>query len=81
MDPIEAAITAIDSREPGESFVYQDIATECGVNRSTLSRRHRRVTQSRAEGYEKQRNLNQLQELELIQYIIRLNERGLPPTR
>ena len=58
MDPIETAITAIDSREPGESFVYQDIATECGVNRSTLSRRHRRVTQSRAEGYEKQRNLN-----------------------
>ncbi|KAL5472053.1 hypothetical protein PMIN07_012610 [Paraphaeosphaeria minitans] len=81
MDPIDKAITAILSREPGEPFTYQDIATKYGVNRSTLSRRYRRVTQSREEGYAKQRNLSDQQEIELLQYIGRLTEQGLPPTR
>jgi hypothetical protein len=31
MDPIEAAIIAIDSREPGETFLYRKIAEEFGV--------------------------------------------------
>ncbi|KAF1974804.1 hypothetical protein BU23DRAFT_91212 [Bimuria novae-zelandiae CBS 107.79] len=38
MDPIEAAIIAIDSREPRETFLYRKIAEEFGVVRSTLTR-------------------------------------------
>ncbi|KAF2257610.1 hypothetical protein CC78DRAFT_482922 [Lojkania enalia] len=48
MDPIQAAIDQIESREPGESFSYTEIAARYGVNRSTLSRRYRGVTVSRA---------------------------------
>ncbi|KAF1951392.1 hypothetical protein CC80DRAFT_387103, partial [Byssothecium circinans] len=48
MDPIQAAIDEIESREPGEDFSYTEIATRYGVNRSTLSRRHRGVTATRA---------------------------------
>jgi transposase len=40
MDPIEAAITAIESRESGETFSYRQIAKEFGVVVSTLTRRH-----------------------------------------
>jgi len=48
MDLIEAAIEAIESCESGEDFTYKGYAMEFGVDQSTLSRRHRRVTQSRA---------------------------------
>lgn len=78
MDPIEAAIAAIESLKPGEDFTYTEIAERFGVVRSTLTRRHQRVTQ--APGKNRQ-NLNHQQEKELLQYIQRLTERGLPPTR
>jgi hypothetical protein len=81
MDPIEAAIAAIELREPGKPFSYRKIAKEFGVVVSTLTRRHQRVTQSRADGNANQRNLSQQQEAELLRYITRLTERGLPPTR
>ncbi|KAF1970743.1 hypothetical protein BU23DRAFT_581885 [Bimuria novae-zelandiae CBS 107.79] len=41
MDPIQAAIDEIESREQGEDFSYTEVATRYGINRSTLSRRHR----------------------------------------
>jgi hypothetical protein len=81
MDPINAALAAIESRGPGESFTYSDIARKYGVVRSTLARRHQGTTLPRSEGYENQQNLNQHQEAELVRYIQRLTERGLPPTR
>ncbi|KAF1965991.1 hypothetical protein BU23DRAFT_487921, partial [Bimuria novae-zelandiae CBS 107.79] len=51
------------------------------VNRSTLSRRHQGITRSRADAQEQQRNLSYKQEVELLQYIKTLTERGLSPTR
>lgn len=40
MDPIEAAIEAIESLDLGEPFSYTKIAAKFGVVRSTLTRRH-----------------------------------------
>ncbi|KAF1977300.1 hypothetical protein BU23DRAFT_452484 [Bimuria novae-zelandiae CBS 107.79] len=48
MDPIQAAIDEIKSREQGEDFSYTEVATRYGINCSTLSRRHRGVTASLA---------------------------------
>jgi transposase-like protein len=81
MDPISAAIEYIESREPGEDISYTQVASQYGVNRSTLSRRHRRVTELRNVKDSKQQKLSSQQELELVQYIKGLTKRGLPPTR
>lgn len=40
MEPIEAALAAIESLEPGEKPNYTQIAQTYGVVRSTLTRRH-----------------------------------------
>jgi hypothetical protein len=37
MDPIEAAIKSIESRDPGEDFSYRKVAEIYGVNQVTLS--------------------------------------------
>ena len=81
MDPIQAAIDAIESRESGETFSYTKIATKYGVDRSTLSRRHRGVTASRAAAADDQRKLSPQEEQELVRYIKGLTERHMPPTR
>ena len=81
MDLIQAAINEIESREQGEDFSYTEVATRYGINRSTLSRRHRGVTTSRVATAEIQQKLTPEQELELVQYIKGLTERHLPPTR
>jgi transposase-like protein len=81
MDPIQAAIDEIESQEPGEKFTYTEIATKYGVDRSTLSRRHRGVTASRAATADNQQKLNPQQEQELVRYIKGLTERHIPPTR
>jgi transposase-like protein len=47
MEPIEAALAAIESLEPGEKPNYTQIARDYGVVRSTLTRRHQRVSASR----------------------------------
>jgi transposase-like protein len=80
MTPIEAALAALDSLEPGEKICYADIAREYGCDRNTLSRRHRRVQSSREQKVEKERLLTVIQEKELIEYIDRLTVRGIPPT-
>jgi hypothetical protein len=81
MAPIDEAIADLESREPGERYTLKEVSEKYGVDRSTLGRRWRRVTASRDEGYSKQQALSPQQELELIQYIKKLTERGLPPTR
>ena len=80
MESIEAALTAIESLEPGETPNYTKIAQEYGVVRSTLTRRHQRVSASRNTRAQNQQALHPQQEQELLQYIKRLTERGLPPT-
>ena len=80
MDPIDAAIESIELLGPGEKINYTKIALEFGVNRSTLSRRHRSITGSKSDGIQQQK-LDQQHENELIRYINRLTERKLPPTR
>ena len=81
MDPIQAAINEIESQEPGEDLSYTKIADKYGVERTTLSRRHRGVTTSRAAINNNKRKLDLQQEQELVQYIKRLIERHIPPTR
>ena len=80
MDLILAAIEYIESRELGEDISYTQVASQYGVNRSTLSRRHRRVTEPRNVKDSKQQKLSPQQELELVQYIVKLTKQGLPPT-
>ena len=78
MDPIQAAIEAIESRDPGEDFSYNQVAKEFGVVRSTLIRRHKGQTQPYAISHA---ILHPQQEMELVQYIQGLTERRTPPTR
>ena len=40
MEPIEAALAAIDSLAPGESINYTEIVKKYSIIRSTLARRH-----------------------------------------
>ena len=51
-----------------------------GVNRSTLSRRFNKVTQSEQVKHQNQCLLSPQQERTLVQYINRLTEHGIPPT-
>jgi hypothetical protein len=81
MDPIEAAIAAIESRGPGEGFSYNKIAALHGVSRSTLSRRHQGSRGTKETKDFNQLALNPQQEHELVIYIERLTNKGLPPTR
>ena len=53
MDPIEAAIEAIESLKPREHFTYSQIAKMFGVVRTTLSRRHKGICQSRELAHKK----------------------------
>ncbi|KAH6234950.1 hypothetical protein HBI42_020280 [Parastagonospora nodorum] len=81
MAPIDEAIADLESRDPGEKFTLKEVAEKWGVDRSTLGRRWRRVTGPRSDGYAQQQAIDPQQELELVQYIIKLTKRGLPPTR
>ena len=53
MSLIEAAIAAIESLEPGEQFIYRQIAREYGCSRAALAQRHKGVSSSRATQAEK----------------------------
>ena len=78
MDPIQEAIAEIELREPGKSFSYQQLAKKYGINRCTLDRRHKGLTE--AHGV-KHLSLHPQHEIELVRYIQTLTERLLPPTR
>ena len=80
MKPIEAALAAIESLEPGESFSYRQLAAHYGCSHSALSKRHQGVSALCSTKAENQQALHPQQEQELLQYIKRLTERGLPPT-
>jgi hypothetical protein len=81
MSPIEAALAAIESLKPGEKLVYAQIARQYGVEPTTLARRHKGASTSRATRDENQSALHPHQEQELLRYIGRLTRQGLPPTR
>jgi hypothetical protein len=46
MAPIDEAIEYLKSLGSGEDFLYQDVAKNFGVDRRTLARRHKGLTQS-----------------------------------
>jgi hypothetical protein len=81
MDPIDEAIAAIESREPGEKLIYRHYADYFSVNVRTLARRHQGCQSSRATQYFNQLKLTPQQEEELVLYIGDLTKRGLPPIR
>jgi predicted HicB family RNase H-like nuclease len=81
MNPIDAAIEMIESREPGASSSYRAVAKQFKVDRTTLSQRHKGIARSHADAAAHKQLLNTQQELELVQYIERCTEQGLPPTR
>ncbi|KAF7577083.1 hypothetical protein PtrM4_013230 [Pyrenophora tritici-repentis] len=78
MNPIDAAIAAIDALKPGEQFSYNKIAKNLGVVRSTLIRRHKGLTQPSAIANQK---LHPQQEKELVRYVQGLTKRRLPLTK
>lgn len=75
--PIDAAIAAADSQEFPN---YSAIAREFGVDRSTLSRRHRGVTFPKPNATEKIQLLSNAQEHKLISYLNQLCYKDLLPT-
>ena len=79
MDPIETALKASESQEPGEYVNYTQIAKHYGVNRATVSKRHRGVQQSKEPKIESQLLLSHIQSEQLIKWTNGLTERGLPP--
>jgi hypothetical protein len=81
MAPIDDALAAIKALKPGEKLVYQKIADQHKVDRSTLSRQHKRVQAPRAVKDSSQQKLTPQQEAELVQYIEELTARRIPPTR
>ncbi|KAH4900865.1 hypothetical protein HBI80_150040 [Parastagonospora nodorum] len=81
MDPIQAAIEDIESREPGERFTYTEVAAKHNIDRTTLSRRHRGIQAAVGTQPPNGRKLSPPQESELILYIEKLTRQGLPPTR
>jgi AraC-like DNA-binding protein len=81
MAPINDAIEAIKSLKPGEELSCTKIAEQFGVDRSTLSRKHKAIQTSHATKIINQQKLNSQQERELVQYIEEITARHLPPTR
>ncbi|KAH5363543.1 hypothetical protein HBI48_081690 [Parastagonospora nodorum] len=81
MDPIQAAIEDIESREPGERFTYTEVAAKYNIDRTTLSRRYRGIQAAVGTQPPNGRKLSPPQESELILYIKKLTRQGLPPTR
>lgn len=81
MNPIDAAIAALESQDPEEQLSYRAAAKKLGVAASTLTRRHHKQTQSCNAAAEQRRLLTPQQEAELIKYTSDLSSRGLTPTR
>ena len=80
MAPIDRIEAALESLKLADSINYTKTAEEFGVDRTTLSKRHRGVQGSREAQKEKERALNTTQASQLIKYIKMLSDRGLPPT-
>ena len=78
---LEAAIKDAEAANAAGELVYQKIADKHGVDRSTLSRNHRRVSGSVEQKNINQQHLTPEEEAELVAYIDDLTEQHLPPTR
>ena len=78
MAPIDDAIADLESQEPGKKLVLVEFARKWGVGRSTLSRRWRRVTGPRSDGYAQQQAISAQQESELCTICYELTKQGLP---
>ena len=74
---MEAALAELNS---SQSPCIAAVARKYGIKRSTLSRRWKGVTTTRAQAAEDKRFLNNQQEQQLIQHIKQLCDRCLPPT-
>jgi IS30 family transposase len=81
MAPIDDAIAAFESQEPGEQLSLTACAKKYNVERSTLGRRIRGRTSSNEVKSHEQRKLNLQQEQELCLYIKELTKQGLAPTQ
>ena len=81
MDPIQEAITYLESDEAGDDSSYRKVAKKFNVDRTTLSRRHQGKQVNNEAKAEHQLLLSPQQEQELMLYIERCVRRGLPPTR
>lgn len=81
MDPTQEAIEYLELCEAGDKFPYREVAKMLGVDRTTLSRRHRGVQRSHRAQAQHQLVLNPQQEEKLVKYIERCTRDGLPPTR
>ena len=77
MDPIEAALASLESQKTPN---YTATAKQFGVNRTTLSRRHRGITAPRGANPSSQALLSPAQKGVCIDYINELTKRGIPPT-
>jgi hypothetical protein len=81
MAPIDDAIVAIESQEPGEHYSHRAVACRFNVSHTTLTRRHKGSQSSRATKNFNQLALNPQQEAELVRYIQDLTKRALPLKR
>lgn len=77
MESIEAALADLKLQDPPN---YTATAKKFGVDRTTLSRRHRGVTMKKGHHPNSYGLLSPEQRKTLITYINQLNDRGLPPT-
>ena len=81
MTGIKDALAEINNLKPGEKLVYQQIADKHGVDRSTLSRRHKQIQADQETKSVNQQKLTPQQEAELVKYIEELTACYIPPTR
>ena len=77
MEPIETALAALKLQDKKN---ISACAKLYGVDRSTLSRRFNGVSNLAKVKHQKQQLLKPQQEKDLIKYINKLIERGIPPT-
>jgi hypothetical protein len=78
---LNATLSTEEALNPDEDFRYTEITKKHGVARSTLSRKHRGVSVTRAEAGLARRYLQPEQEAELVKYREDLTKRKLPPKR
>ena len=79
--PVKEALAELRALKPGESFSYRALAKKYGCCRSTLTRQHKQEVASHEDKALSQRLIHPRDEEELVQYIARLTERHLMPTR
>ena len=81
MTAMDEAIAALDAHDGEADYSYRKVATRFNIPRSSLMEKHHGHTNSNATKSLNQRKINPQQEEELVQYILGLTSKGLPPTR